>query len=55
MESARAVLNDTVQNLEEKSITDWNKIKSDIRDNLSDFVWHETGRRPMIIPIIMEV
>ena len=55
MESARAVLNDTVEALEEKSITDWNKIKSDIRDNLSDFVWHETGRRPMIIPIIMEV
>ena len=40
---------------EEKNITDWNKIKGDIRDNLSDFVWHETQRRPMIIPIIMEV
>ncbi len=55
MESARAVLAETVESLEEKSITDWNKIKGDIRDNLSDFVWHETQRRPMIIPIIMEV
>ncbi len=55
MESARAVLTDTMEALEEKNITDWNKIKADIRDNLSDFVWHETQRRPMIIPIIMEV
>ena len=55
MESARAVLADTMDVLQEKNITDWNKIKGDIRDNLSDFVWHETGRRPMIIPIIMEV
>ena len=55
MESARAVLTDTMEVLEEKNITDWNKIKADIRDNLSDFVWHETQRRPMIIPIIMEV
>lgn len=55
MESARAVLSETMEVLEEKNITDWNKIKGDIRDNLSDFVWHETQRRPMIIPIIMEV
>ena len=55
MDSARTVLNDTMDVLQEKNITDWNKIKGDIRDNLSDFVWHETQRRPMIIPIIMEV
>ena len=55
MDSARAVLKDTMDTLEEKNVTDWNRIKSDIRDNLSDFVWHETQRRPMIIPIIMEV
>ncbi|MBQ7149007.1 MAG: ribonuclease J [Pseudobutyrivibrio sp.] len=55
MESARIILSDTMEVLEEKNITDWNKIKSEIRDKLSDFVWHETQRRPMIIPIIMEV
>ena len=55
MESARSILKDTVEELEENNITDWNKIKGDIKDNLSDFVWRETQRRPMIIPIIMEV
>ena len=31
------------------------KIKTEIKDSLSDFVWKETKRRPMIMPIIMEV
>ncbi|MCF0130372.1 MAG: ribonuclease J [Pseudobutyrivibrio sp.] len=55
MESARAVLNDTMDSLSQNNITDWNKIKQEIKDNLGDFVWHETQRRPMIMPIIMEV
>ena len=37
-----------------KNITDWGKIKSEIKDTLSDFVWKRTQRRPMILPIIME-
>ena len=55
MESARALLNDTMDSLSQNNITDWNKIKQEIKDNLGDFVWHETQRRPMIMPIIMEV
>jgi len=39
----------------DKNITDWSKIKTEIKDALGDFVWKETKRRPMIIPIIMEV
>jgi ribonuclease J len=35
-------------------VTDWGKIKSDIKDSLSDFIWRRTQRRPMILPIIME-
>ena len=33
----------------------WGKIKSTIKDSLSEFVWKKTKRRPMILPIIMEV
>ena len=36
------------------NVTDWGKIKSDIKDSLSDFIWRRTQRRPMILPIIME-
>jgi ribonuclease J len=38
----------------EHNVTDWGKIKSDIKDALSDFIWRRTQRRPMILPIIME-
>lgn len=55
MESARAVLNDTVDKMMDKNVTDWTRIKSEIKDALGDFVWKETQRRPMIMPIIMEV
>lgn len=34
---------------------DWFMIKNNIRDTLSRFVWERTHRRPMIIPIVMEI
>lgn len=55
MESARAVLLSTMDYCADKNITDWTKIKSEIKDSLGDFVWKQTQRRPMIMPIIMEV
>jgi len=55
MEAARAVLRDTMDRMEEKHVTDWPKIKNEIKSDLSDFVWKETQRKPMILPIIMEV
>ena len=55
MEEARNVLNDTMDKCMDRGVTDWGKIKSEIRDSLGDFVWKETKRRPMIMPIIMEI
>ena len=55
MDEAKQVLNETMDHCMDKNITDWGKIKSEIKDALGDFVWKETKRKPMIIPIIMEV
>jgi ribonuclease J len=55
MDEAKAVLDSTMEYCMDKNITDWSKIKTEIKDALSDFVWKETKRRPMIMPIIMEV
>ncbi len=55
MDEARKVLEDTVERCMDKNITDWGKIKTEIKDSLGDFVWKRTKRRPMIMPIIMEV
>ena len=55
MDEAKAVLDETMDYCMDKNITDWGKIKSEIKDSLGDFVWKETKSRPMIMPIIMEV
>ena len=55
MDEAQAVLDSTMAYCMEHHITDWGKIKTMVKDALGDFVWKETKRRPMIMPIIMEV
>ncbi|MGN0484274.1 MAG: ribonuclease J [Lachnospiraceae bacterium] len=55
MDEAKKNLEETVAHCMEKNITDWGKIKSEIKDSLGEFVWKKTKRRPMIMPIIMEV
>ena len=55
MDEAKHVLDDTMMYCMDHGITDWSKIKAEIKDALGDFVWKETKRRPMIMPIIMEV
>ena len=55
MEEATEIVDETVNNCLDRGITDWGKLKSSIRDSLGDYVWKKTKRRPMILPIIMEV
>ena len=55
MEEARVVVNDALEKCLNKHTTDWGKMKTVIKDSLSDYVWKKTKRNPMILPIIMEV
>ncbi len=55
MDEAKKLLDDTMGYCMEKRITDWGKIKTEIKEELGEFVWKKTKRRPMIMPIIMEV
>ena len=55
LDEARLLVNDAVQDCLDKGKTDWGRLKSTIKDVLSEFVWKKTKRRPMILPIIMEV
>ena len=55
MEEARIVVNDAVEGCLSRGVADWGKLKSSIKDSLGDYVWKKTKRRPMILPIIMEV
>ena len=55
IEEARRTVDDALQACLDKGITDWGKLKTTTKDVLSDYVWKKTKRRPMILPIIMEV
>ena len=55
MEDAKNVVSETVDRCLNSHITDWAKIKSAIRDDLSDFIWQQMHRNPMVLPVIMEV
>ncbi len=55
LDEARLLVNEAVMKCLDKGQTDWGKLKSTIKDVLSEFVWKKTKRRPMILPIIMEV
>jgi len=47
-----------IRSLEKKingKSTDWSVVKSYVKDSLSRFIWEKMHRRPMILPIILEV
>ena len=55
LDEARSIVLDLMDRFQERNLSDWGKMKSTIRDSLSDFFWKKTKRRPMILPIIMEI
>lgn len=55
MEEAREVVSKALDKTLSNGNADWNKIKSDVRDTLGNFIRRKTKRNPMILPIIMEV
>lgn len=55
MEDARDKVQMALDKCDDGNITEWSAIKSAVRDSLGKFLFERTRRRPMILPIIMEV
>ena len=55
MVEAKGRVQDALDKCEERNHTEWSTLKIAIRDSLGRFLFEKTRRRPMIIPIIMEV
>jgi ribonuclease J len=55
MEEAKEKVLTVLERCDQKRISDWAGIKAQIRDGLSRFLYEKTRRRPMIIPIVMEM
>jgi ribonuclease J len=54
-EEAREIVRGAVDNCIEKGPSEWRSIKSHVRETLGKFLYEKTRRRPMVMPIIMEV
>jgi ribonuclease J len=54
MDEARDIVKAVLRDCEERQITDWATLKSKMRDELREFLYEKTKRKPMILPIIME-
>ena len=55
MEEARMRVEQALDRCQEERVVEWGAIKSNIRDALGRYLFDKTRRRPMILPIIMEV
>ena len=55
MEELRRVAVNALENCQREGSTDWAAIKSEIKGDLSNFLYKKTKRNPMILPVIMEV
>ena len=54
MDEAAEVVAGAIEEATGKTGSDWGHIKNSIRDDLGDFLWRRTKRKPMILPILME-
>jgi ribonuclease J len=55
LDEARTRCEESLEACEERGETDWSTLKSTLRDAIRDFLYSETQRRPMILPIILEL
>ncbi|MHB1420630.1 MAG: ribonuclease J [Bacillota bacterium] len=55
LEEAKVKVRQALEKCGERKVIEWSSIKSNVRDLLGKFLYEKTRRRPMILPIIMEV
>ncbi len=55
MEEAKELVRGALNECQEKHITEWASIKSNVKEVLRSFLYEKTKRKPMILPIIMEI
>ncbi len=55
LEEAKERVKNALYECLERNVTEWAVLKSAVRDALGKYLYEKTRRRPMILPIIMEV
>ena len=55
MENVKNIAKDAFLYCEDKNIKEWTAIKTKVKDDLSNYLYQKTKRKPMILPVIMEM
>ncbi|GGG11921.1 ribonuclease J [Paenibacillus abyssi] len=55
LEEANRIVTSTLNKLMNDKVNEWASLKTNVKDALGRFLYEQTRRRPMILPIIMEV
>ena len=55
LEEANRIVSSTLEKLMSENVNEWASLKTNVKDSLGRFLFEQTRRRPMILPIIMEV
>ena len=55
IKDAQELLKNHLQTVMAKKTNQWSEIKNEVTDTLAPFLYEKTKRRPMILPIIMEI
>ena len=55
MEDAKKVVSDSLEKCMQRNVREWGNIKNCVKDALSSYVYQQTKRSPMILPVIMEI
>ena len=55
MDAARELALDAINNCLDKGNVDWMELKTGVKDALSKYLYQKTHRKPMILPVIMNV
>jgi len=55
LDQANRIVTETINKLQAENIYQWSSLKISVKDALGRYLYENTGRRPMILPIIMEI
>ena len=55
LDDLKLVAMEAIERCQRKRIRDWTAIKSAIKNDLSGYLYKNTKRNPMILPVIMEI
>ncbi len=55
MDEVRSIARNALERCLNNNITDWTQMKSDVKDALTKYLYSKTHRKPMILPVVMNI